>query len=154
MAETIWADDWESLGEEEWQGGGRSRTLPRGEHLGATLYELPPGATGGLYHFHHGAEELLVMLRGRATLRTPAGERELEEGEVVDFPPGPDGAHGLRNETEEIVRYVVAGIRVSPEVAEYPDLKKITAQARTNSQTGERLWLVHDLEPDPGTATG
>src|SRR5436189_5235039 len=80
MAETIWADDWESLGEEEWQGGGRSRTLPRGEHLGATLYELPPGATGGLYHFHHGAEELLVMLRGRATLRTPAGERKLEEG--------------------------------------------------------------------------
>ena len=47
-----------------------------------------------------------------------------------------------------IVRYVVAGIRVSPEVAEYPDLKKITAQARTNSQTGERLWVIHDLEVD------
>src|SRR5207302_2297681 len=73
MAETIWADDWESLGEEDWQGGARSRPLPRGDHLGATLYELPPGATGGLYHFHHGAEELLVMLRGRATLRPPAG---------------------------------------------------------------------------------
>ena len=27
--------------------------------------------------------------------------------------------------------------------AEYPDLKQITAQARTGSQTGERLWLVH-----------
>jgi len=69
----------------------------------------------------------------------------------VHFPVGPDGAHGLRNETEEIVRYVVAGIRVSPEVAEYPDLKKITAQARTSSQTGERLWLIHDLEVDSDT---
>ena len=38
------------------------------------------------------------------------------------------------------------GIRVSPEVAEYPDSKQITAQARTGSQTGERLWLIHDVE--------
>jgi len=33
----------------------------------------------------------------------------------------------------------------APEVVEYPDLKQITAQARTGSQTGERLWLVHDV---------
>jgi uncharacterized cupin superfamily protein len=58
----------------------------------------------------------------------------------------------LRNETEELVRYVVAGIRVSPEVAEYPDLKKITAQARTDSQTGERLWIIHDVETDPDSS--
>ena len=45
------------------------------------------------------------------------------------------------------VRYVFAGIRVFPEVAEYPDTKQITAQAPTGSQTGEHLWLVHDLEP-------
>ena len=55
----------------------------------------------------------------------------------------------MRNDTDGAVRYVVAGIRVSPEVAEYPDTGQITAQARTNSQTGERLWLVHDL----GTVT-
>jgi hypothetical protein len=35
----------------------------------------------------------------------------------------------------------------SPEVVEYPDLKQITAQARTGSQTGERLWLIHDVAP-------
>ena len=33
----------------------------------------------------------------------------------------------------------------SPEVAEYPDTNQITAQARTGSQTGERLWLIHDV---------
>ena len=59
-----------------------------------------------------------------------------------------DGAHGLRNETDELVRYIVAGIRATPEVVEYPDLKQITAQARTESQTGERLWIVHDVETD------
>ncbi len=89
------------------------------------------------------------MLRGRPTLRGPEGDRQLSEGEVVHFPVGPDGAHGLRNDTGELVRYIVAGIRVSPEVVEYPDVKKITAQARTSSQTGERLWMIHDLEHDP-----
>ncbi len=151
MAETIWADDWESLGEEEWQGGGRSRTLPRGEHLGATLYELPPGATGGLYHFHHGAEELLVMLRGRATLRTPAGERELEEGEVVDFPPGPDGAHQVQNRGDEPVRYLVVSNRdVRVESVEYPDSGQISVMARTASHAGDgplfRIFLYEDGE--------
>jgi len=40
----------------------------------------------------------------------------------------------------------VAGIRVSPEVVEYPDLDKITAQARTSSQNGEPLFVIHDLD--------
>jgi hypothetical protein len=33
-------------------------------------------------------------------------------------------------------------------VVEYPDLGQITAQARTGSQTGERLWLIHDVSPE------
>src|SRR2546425_643363 len=76
----------------------------------------------------------------------PAGERLLAEGEVVHFPVGPDGAHGFRNDSDQAACFVVAGIRVSPEVAEYPDVNKITAQARTGSLTGERLWLIHDVE--------
>jgi hypothetical protein len=31
---------------------------------------------------------------------------------------------------------------------EYPDLSQITAQARTESLTGERLWLIHDVTPE------
>jgi hypothetical protein len=34
-----------------------------------------------------------------------------------------------------------------PEVVEYPDLRRITAQARQGSLTGERLWLIHDVDP-------
>src|SRR4029078_1575069 len=104
------------------------RLVPRGRVLGASVYELGPGNTSA-YHFHHGSEELLIVLRGRPTLRTPEGERQLAEGEVVHFPTGPDGAHGMRNDTDAAVRYVFAGIRVFPEVAEYPDTKQITAQA-------------------------
>jgi uncharacterized cupin superfamily protein len=104
-----------------------------------------------VFHFHHAQVELLIVLRGRPTLRTFDGERELNEGAVVHFPLGPEGAHGLKNETSELVRYVMVSSLRKPEVAEYPDLRKITAFAPTGSQTGEELWLIHDLEPDaPG----
>ena len=141
----VFADNWDET--DDWSGGGAksTRLVKSGPQLGATVYELGPGNTA-VYHFHHGSEELLIVLRGRPTLRTPDGERQLAEGEVVQFPLGPDGAHGMRNDTDDAVRYVVAGIRVSPEVVEYPETKQITAQARTGSQVGERLWFIHELE--------
>jgi uncharacterized cupin superfamily protein len=140
----VWSDEWGEQGEDWSGGGGRSKAVARGEDLGATLYELDPG-NFVVYHFHHRWEELLVVLRGSPTLRTPDGERRLEPGDVVLFPVGPAGAHGLRNETDEAVRYVMISTQGSPEVAEYPDLGQITAQARTGSQTGDRLWLIYDV---------
>jgi uncharacterized cupin superfamily protein len=143
--DNIWTDEWDP-GEDWSGGGGKSKRLPRGSNLGSTVYELEPG-NWVVYHFHHGSEELMVVLRGRPTLRMGEGSRQLSEGDVVHFPTGPDGAHGVSNETDEHVRYLMASTLHSPEVVEYPDLKQITAQARTASQTGERLWLIHDVEP-------
>jgi uncharacterized cupin superfamily protein len=142
--DNIWSDVWPPG--EDWSGGGsQSRRLPRGEDLGASVYELGPG-NWVPFHFHHASEELLIVLRGNPTLRTNDGSRQLDEGEVMHFPTGPAGGHGLSNETDAPVRYLMASTLKSPEVAEYPDIKKITAQARTESQTGDRLWLIHDLE--------
>lgn len=141
----VWSDEWGSLGESEWEGGVRSSRLPRGERLGATVYELPPG-TQGTYHFHHGSEELLVVLRGRPTLRTPEGERELEEGEAVHFSRGPEGAHMLLNRTDAPVRCIFASNLDGYEIVEYPDLGQITAQTRLPSHRGSPLFVVHDLK--------
>jgi uncharacterized cupin superfamily protein len=146
----IWSDEWGEQPEDWSGGGGRSKRLPRAPErpgLGATVYELDPGDFV-VYHFHHAWEELLVVLRGRPTLRTPDGERRLPEGEGVYFPLGAAGAHGLKNETDEPVRYLVASTVSSPEVVEYPDLGQLTAQARTSSLTGDRLWLVHDVKEE------
>src|SRR5947208_9968454 len=102
----IWSDVWDPQ-EEDWSGGGTvSKRLPRAsEHpgLGATVYELDPDDFV-VYHFHHAWEELLVVLRGEPTLRTPEGERRLADGDAVYFPVGPDGAHALKNETNASVR--------------------------------------------------
>lgn len=138
----IWDDAWGEQ-QEDWSGGGgRSKQLVgSGPFLGASLYELDRDDFV-IYHSHHGSEELLIVLRGRPTLRTPSGERKLEEGEVVHFAPGPEGAHGIRNDTDEPVRYIVAGTRVSPEIAEYPDLKQVTGQSTHG------IFFVHDLNEE------
>lgn len=135
----IWDDNWGEQ-DEDWSGGGAlsKRLVERGPFLGATLYQLERG-NFMIYHAHHGSEELLIVLRGRPTLRTPDGDRQLDEGDVVHFPPGPDGAHGVRNDTDETVRYIVAGTRVSPEVVEYPDLGQVTGQSRHG------IFFIHDL---------
>ncbi|MDX6486151.1 MAG: hypothetical protein QOF43_1304 [Gaiellaceae bacterium] len=144
----VWDDEWGEQPEDWSGGGGRSKRLvERGPLLGATVYELGPG-NFAVFHFHHGSEELLILLRGRPTLRTFEGERRLDEGEVVHFPPGRAGAHELRNDTSDTVRYVVAGTRISPEVVEYPDLGQVTAQSRLESQHGEPLFLIHDLNEE------
>ena len=141
----VLSDEWEPS--EDWSGGGaRSKRMPRGDVLGASVCELDPG-NFVVYHFHHGAEEMMIVLRGRPTLRTPDGECELAEGDVVHFPAGPAGAHAVRNESNAPTRFVMVSDHPSPEVVEYPDLGQIIAQARTGSQTGERLWLIYDVPP-------
>ena len=141
---SVWDDAWDSDGRQPWEGGARSRRLAGGDLLGATLYELPPGTTGGLYHFHHGNEEMLLVLRGTVTLRSPSGERDLEEGSVVLFPRGADAAHQTINRTSTPTRHVMVGTNVSPDIVEYPDGEQVSVMARTKSATGRPLFRIFD----------
>ena len=110
----VFADEWEDLYPqmEGWRSNVR-RLVPPGNTLGMSVYELLPHQTQCPYHFHHGNEELVLVVQGRPTLRTPDGERELEPGDVVHFPTGASGAHNVVNRTDEPVRYVVADTKVT-----------------------------------------
>jgi uncharacterized cupin superfamily protein len=112
-----------------------------GEKIGATLYELPPGMKSFPYHWHRGLEELLVVLEGRPTLRTPEGEQQLERGDVVSFPTTPEGAHKLWNDTDEPVRYLMLSTSADFDVVHYPDSDKIGVR-------GEDLSLL--VRPESG----
>jgi uncharacterized cupin superfamily protein len=96
-----------------------------GQMLGATIYELRAGQSNCPYHYEYGNEEWLIVLGGTLTLRHAQGEDELEPGDVVCFPVGPDGAHKLTNNGEETVRLLMVSTRVEPAVAVYPDSDKI-----------------------------
>ena len=93
--------------------------------LGMSVYDLPPGEAICPYHFEWTDEEWLIGIAGRPTLRTPEGERQLEPGDVVCFPAGPDGAHHVRNETDEPVRVAILSTKNQIGVAEYPDSDKV-----------------------------
>jgi uncharacterized cupin superfamily protein len=123
----LYQDDWEHEQERE---GYRWRARQIGpaidaSTLGATVYELPPGQKSFPYHYEYGTEEWLLVVAGRPTLRMPEGEQELEAGDVVAFREGPEGAHQVRNATEEPVRIVVFSTKQSPAVAVYPDSDKL-----------------------------
>jgi uncharacterized cupin superfamily protein len=89
--------------------------------LGASLFELPPGAESFPLHIHYANEELLVVVAGAPTLRTLDAERRLEAGEVVACPAGREGAHLLRNDTDEPVRVLIVSTMHAPDVNEFPD---------------------------------
>jgi uncharacterized cupin superfamily protein len=95
------------------------------EKLGASLYELPPGQSICPYHYEYPEEEWLIVLEGRPTLRHPEGEDELEEGDVVCFPEGPEGAHKVTNRTDETVKVLMFSTKTKTAVAVYPDSDKI-----------------------------
>ena len=100
-----------------------------GSHrLGATLYELPPGEAVCPYHAHLANEEMLIVIGGRPSLRTPAGWRELAPGEVASFPIGLDGAHQVANFSDQDARVLIVSEMVGPEIAIYPDSGKILAR--------------------------
>jgi uncharacterized cupin superfamily protein len=93
--------------------------------LGTSLYELPAGQSVCPYHYEYGEEEWLIVLEGRPTVRHPGGEDELEPGDTVCFPEGPDGAHKVTNRGEERVRVLMYSTISRPAIAVYPDSDKV-----------------------------
>ena len=89
--------------------------------LAASVYELDPGAVGSPWHVHHANEELLFVLSGTPTLRSPDGTELLSAGATVAFPRGQAGAHSLVNRSDAPVRYLVVSTTHHPDVVEYPD---------------------------------
>jgi uncharacterized cupin superfamily protein len=95
------------------------------ELLGATAYELAPGARWADLHYHHANEELLLVLEGTPTLHTLEGSRELAPGDVVAFLRGRRGAHRLSNESGTPTRFVLVSTMAMPEVVEYPESERV-----------------------------
>jgi uncharacterized cupin superfamily protein len=125
------------------------------EHLGATVYELDPGDEM-VFHYHVQREELLIVLRGRLSLRTATGWEDLPEGEVVAFPRGERGAHGYRNEGDEPVRILMVSEMSGPNISVYPDTNQIgvfDAGQRSERRFGA-LFNVEDAVADYGGRSG
>ena len=118
------------------------------ETVGVSLWELPPGEAAYPYHFHYSDEEVVIVLRGRTTLRAPEGERVIDLGEAVRFELGPDGAHQVHNPTEETVRFLSVSGNGRPDIVVYPDSNKISAAERPPHGPGLRTYFDLDHQVD------
>lgn len=110
------------------------------ERVGASLWELPAGQAPYPYHFHLTEDEIVIVLEGSLSLRTPDGWRELEEGEVVGFPVGEAGAHQVVNRGETTVRFLAVSNSGLPEAVVQPDAGKIGIFERAPGGGGIREW--------------
>jgi uncharacterized cupin superfamily protein len=93
--------------------------------LGASIYVLNEGQSVCPDHYEYGNEEWLLVLAGQPVLRDPDGEHELEPGDVVCFPEGPEGAHKVTNRRPETARIAIVSTKHDPSIAVYPDSDKI-----------------------------
>jgi uncharacterized cupin superfamily protein len=108
------------------------------DRLGLSLWELPPGEAAYPYHYHLAEEELVVVLEGRPSLRSPNGWRELSEGAVVPFLRGEQGAHQLVNRTERVVRFLAFSTNGEPDIVIRPDSNTLGAYERLPDGGGMR----------------
>ena len=94
---------------------------PDDARMGATLYELDPGAPEGRLHMHFGGEEMFFVLGGRPLFRLPQGEEQLAPGDFVFCPEGRAGLHTFSNPTDEPARILAISAGGFPDVVAYPE---------------------------------
>lgn len=113
------------LAEFSWHTSPELSKIVRSRFFKFDIRSLDPGKYSYPYHFHRNAEELFVILSGKAILRTPEGFAELTKDNVVFLEAGPSGAHQLYNHTDEPCVYLDLGSQNEVDVCEYPDSGKI-----------------------------
>ena len=145
--ENVYATDWDAIEDHpgyEWQRIRLGRRLGA-EMLGASVYVLGPGQKSFPYHFHHANEEMLIVLEGNVTVRTPEGEKDASLGDAVSFRTGARGAHQVINRSDDPARILMISTMVSPEIAEYPDSGNVGIFAgRAPGAAGEGLQKFID----------
>jgi uncharacterized cupin superfamily protein len=100
-----------------------------GKGIGVSWFELQPGAKAFPHHYHLANEEAVFVLEGEGVLRLGTEEHRLGAGDYVAFPPGPP-AHQILNRSQAPLRFLAMSTMLDPEIAVYPDSKKLGVLAR------------------------
>lgn len=105
-----------------------------GQHLGARIEELAPGAASSHHHFHSSEEEHLYMLTGEAILLFGDKEIPVSVGDHIWFRAGDENAHHFENRSANPCSYLVYGERKADDVVFYPEAQVMTVKTLANKQ--------------------
>jgi uncharacterized cupin superfamily protein len=100
-------------------------SVVKSKNLVFDLRLLNPGQYSFPYHFHRNAEELMMVLSGSMTLRTPDKFEIVNTGDIVFIEMGETGAHQFFNHTDQPCTYLDIRTLLTIDVVEYPDSGKI-----------------------------
>jgi uncharacterized cupin superfamily protein len=117
---------------------------------GLSVYELPPGQAVSPYHYENPEEEWLLVVSGTPTLRHPGGEDQLGAWDLVFFPPGPEGAHLVRNNSESTARVAMfSSMGASVGAVVYPDRDMVWVWTANDAvdMVVHRSSAVDDIAP-------
>ncbi len=95
------------------------------KHFAFDLRKLNPENYSFPYHFHRNAEELILIISGSMTIRTPEGLKIAKSGQMVFFEIGETSAHQFYNHDKVSCVYLDLMTTVGMDVCEYPDSGKI-----------------------------
>lgn len=110
--------------------------------FGVNMLRLPPGQASAQRHWHKNEDEFVMVLRGKVTLVTDAGEREIGPGMVAGFPAGVADGHHLVNRTAEDAVCLEIGTRSELEECDYPDIDMLV-----RAVDGEERYVHKDGTP-------
>ena len=88
------------------------------------FYTLKPGKTNSPYHYHVANEDMYYIISGYGTLKTPDGDKDVSEGDVIFMPVKEQGAHKLTNTSDTPLVYLEVKTSTVPEICVQPDSKK------------------------------
>lgn len=109
----------------KWLSSPRLSEIGNSKDLFFNMRKLDPDKYSYPYHFHRNAEEVLLILKGSATLRTSKGLETIIEGDILFFEKGDSSAHQLYNHTSEPCIYFDLRTNNGFDIAEFPDTNKI-----------------------------
>ena len=97
------------------------------------VYDLDPGKSSSPYHYEY-EEEWLLVVDGTLVLRAADGEHALQRGDLVRFPPGPEGAHKVMNRSDAPARTLMFSSAAAPRSRSTPTATR-SASGRATSRT-------------------
>lgn len=98
--------------------------------LGYGLVVVRPGKAAFPFHNHVANEEMFFVLEGAGEIRIGDQRYPIEKGDVIACPPGgTETAHQIINTGESDLHYLGVSTRLSPEIVQCPDTKRVAFAA-------------------------
>ncbi len=117
----------------------RTLGVPAGlSRLGVHLIRLEPGRDSTQFHYHDADEEFVYILSGTGTAFIGELRVAVQPGDFMGF-PSPSPGHGLHNDGDSDLVYLVGGESNPADLVHYPWIRRTMIKSH-----GRRTWVDWD----------